>query len=388
MRIGIEAQRIFRTHKHGMDRVAVELIKNLQVIDTENEYFIFVKPDQDTSVIAATANFTIVEIPGRFYPSWEQYKLPKAAKKYKCDLLHCTSNTAPLCTDIPIVTTLHDIIYLESSTKTILKSEASAYQKFGNLYRKLIVAHVVKKSKSLVTVSNFEKNNINTFFKLNNQNIQTIYNGVNQNFGNQVTEKQKLTIKDKYRLPEQYLLHIANKDPRKNTKRVLIAYKDFIKIAGNQYKLVIMGCNEADLKLWLAEIEASNILEHIILTGYVSETDLPIIYALATLFLFPSLREGFGIPIIEAMVCGVPVITSNVSSMPEVARDAAHLVNPLHPEEITQAIIKILNDTDYKASLRQKGLERSKQFSWRIMARAYLKLYEDVHEKHSKNHKP
>ena len=102
MRIGIEAQRLFRPHKHGMDRVAQELIKNLQAIDTKNEYFIFVKPDEDTTAIRSSSNFKIVEIPGGPYPFWEQYKLPKVAKAYKCDILHCTSNTAPYLRQIPL----------------------------------------------------------------------------------------------------------------------------------------------------------------------------------------------------------------------------------------------------------------------------------------------
>ena len=134
MRIGIEAQRLFRTHKHGMDRVALELIKNLQEIDKENEYFIFVKPDQDTSAISESTNFAIVEIPGGPYPLWEQIKLPKIAKSFQCDILHCTSNTAPIFSKTPLVTTLHDIIYMEDSVLTQLKNAGSWYQKIGNLY--------------------------------------------------------------------------------------------------------------------------------------------------------------------------------------------------------------------------------------------------------------
>jgi hypothetical protein len=122
-----------------MDRVALELIKNLQVIDKENEYFIFVKPDQDTDVITKTSNFNIVEIPGGPYPYWEQIKLPKMAKHYNCDILHCTSNTAPLFNKTALVTTLHDIIYMEESMLKQLKSGASWYQKIGNLYRRIIV---------------------------------------------------------------------------------------------------------------------------------------------------------------------------------------------------------------------------------------------------------
>ena len=122
MKIGIEAQRIFRKKKHGMDMVALELIKNLQIIDHKNEYFIFVKPDEDSSVLKETPNFRIIELSGGSYPTWEQIALPKAVKKYGCDVLHCTSNTGPFFTNIPLITILHDIIYMESGYLEILKN--------------------------------------------------------------------------------------------------------------------------------------------------------------------------------------------------------------------------------------------------------------------------
>ena len=210
MRIGIEAQRLFRKHKHGMDRVALELIRNLQVIDTKNEYFIFVKPDQDNTAIKQTENFKIVEIPGGAYPLWEQFKLPRIAKLYNCDILHCTSNTAPYSKKIPLITTLHDIIYMEGSVLKLLLNKASMYQKFGNLYRRIIVSKVVQNSRRLITVSNFEKENITNFFKLKSKNIQTVHNGVSQKFTNNIDADHIAKVKATYELPEKYMLHISN----------------------------------------------------------------------------------------------------------------------------------------------------------------------------------
>ena len=128
MKIGIEGQRLFRKRKHGMDMVALELIKNLQKIDTKNEYVIFVKPDEDSSCIPEAKNFKIVEIESNFgYPGWEQIELSKAAEREKCDLLHCTSNTGPIFSKTPLITTLHDIIYLESIS--ILKEKVLGIKK-------------------------------------------------------------------------------------------------------------------------------------------------------------------------------------------------------------------------------------------------------------------
>lgn len=385
MKIGIEGQRLFRKKKHGMDMVALELIKNLQIIDTKNEYFIFVKPDEDHAVLKETSNFKIIELSGGPYPTWEQFALPRAAKKYGCDVLHCTSNTAPFFTNIPLITILHDIIYMESSYLKILTSSASAYQKFGNIYRKLVVPKVVKKSKKIITVSHFEKNRIGEFFKIKGHTkLDAIYNGVSEHFM-PITDANELTrVKTKYNLPDHFFFFLGNTDPKKNTKGTLKAFSDFLKQTKQDYKLVMLDFDLSELHKILSEIENPELINQIVLTGYVVNTDLPAIYAQSSVFLYPSLRESFGIPMLEAMACGVPVITSNTSSMPEVAGDAAHIIDPFKPEEITEGIIKILNDETYRKSFCTKGLERSKQFSWQNMAQGYLKLYESIDFTNSK----
>ena len=388
MKIGIEAQRIFRKKKHGMDMVALELIKNLQIIDHKNEYFIFVKPDEDSSVLKETPNFRIIELSGGSYPTWEQIALPKAVKKYGCDVLHCTSNTAPFFTNIPLITILHDIIYMESGYLEILKSSASTYQKFGNIYRKLVVPRVLKKSKKVITVSHFEKNRIGEFFSIKGNNkLDAIYNGVSEHFKPVTNTEELQRVKQKYNLPDKYFFFLGNTDPKKNTKGTLKAFSDFLKQTRSSYKLVMLDYDKTELNKLLVEIEDTKLINHIILTGYVINTDLPAIYSQCDVFLYPSLRESFGIPMLEAMSCNVPVITSNTSSMPEVSGEAAHIVNPFNPEEITQGLIEIINNQTYRKSLCDKGFERSQQFSWNNMAKDYLGLYELVHSEQSKNNR-
>jgi len=376
MRIGIEAQRLFRPHKHGMDRVALELIKNLQVLDEENEYFIFVKPDEDCNILSDTKNFEIVEIEGGSYPVWEQLKLPKFAKAYNCDLLHCTSNTAPLALKMPLVITLHDIIFKESSVLEQLASRASWYQKIGNLYRRLIVNAIIKKSDKLITVSNFEKQNISKIYNLDDTKIRTVHNGVNKNFTSVIDINKKQEIKELYNLPERFLFHFGNTDPRKNTARVLKAFDRYLKTKDSEIKLVLAGLNEDNLHSILKEIDLIvELRDNIVLTGYVADKDLPVIFNLSEVFLFPSLREGFGIPIIEAMACGVAVITSNTSSMPEVAGDAACLINPNSTESIYNAIDRVLTDLQYKDQLIRNGFQQCTNFSWENMAKNVLEVY-------------
>jgi len=379
MKIGIEAQRIFRKKKHGMDMVALELIRNLQSIDTENEYLIFVKPDVDDKVIKESANFKIVKLGGGFYPLWEQIALPRAAKKSGCELLHCTSNTAPIFTSISLVVTLHDIIFMESTYLKILRGTGTLYQKFGNVYRKIFVPKIIKKSKKIITVSHFEKNRIGQFFGMGNDpRLEAVYNGVSEHF-KPVTDQMELKrVKEKYHLPDRYFFFLGNTDPKKNTKGTLKAYSDFLKQTGSDIKLVMLDYDRPELEKLLDEIGDKNLINKILLTGYVVNTDLPAIYCQSDLFLYPSLRESFGIPMLEAMGCGVPVITSNTSSMPEVAGEGALIIDPFKPDEITAAIINILSDNELKSDLISKGLVQAAKFSWKAMAENVLKIYQGM----------
>jgi len=382
MKIGIEAQRIFRKKKHGMDMVALELIRNLQSIDTDNEYLIFVKPDVDDTIIKESPNFKIVKLGGGFYPLWEQIALPRAAKKSGCELLHCTSNTAPIFTSIPLVVTLHDIIYMESSYMKILQGTGTLYQKFGNVYRKIFVPKIVKKSKKIITVSHFEKNRIGQFFGIGNDpRLEAVYNGVSEHF-KPVTDQMELKrVKEKYHLPDRYFFFLGNTDPKKNTKGTLKAYSDFLKQTSSDIKLVMLDYDRPELEKLLDEIGDKNLINKIVLTGYVVNTDLPAIYCQSDLFLYPSLRESFGIPMLEAMGCGVPVITSNTSSMPEVAGDGALIVDPSKPDEITAAMVNILSDNELKFDLISKGLVQAAKFSWKAMAENVLKIYQGMEKK-------
>jgi len=379
MKIGIEGQRLFRSKKHGMDMVALELIRNLQQIDHTNEYVIFVKPDEDDQVLQETDNFRIVKLDGGFYPMWEQIALPRAAKKEGCDILHCTSNTAPVMTDIPLVVTLHDIIYMESSYRRILSGSGSSYQKFGNVYRRVVVPRIMRKSRKIITVSHFERKRISEFFGMNGSDqLKAVYNGVSAHFRPVTDEVELMRVKQKYNLPDQFFFFLGNTDPKKNTKGTLKAYSDFVNQTGSEIRLVMLDYDKQELEQLLDEVGNYGLISRIILTGYVVNTDLPAIYSQCNAFLYPSLRESFGIPILEAMACGVPVITSNTSSMPEVAGDAALIIDPFKPEEITAAMTRIIDDSDLRKEMTNRGIQRASKFSWRSMAEQVLELYKEV----------
>jgi glycosyltransferase involved in cell wall biosynthesis len=379
MIIGIEGQRLFRKKKHGMDMVALELVRNLQEIDQNNQYVVFVKPDEDDTCLKDTRNVRIVKLEGGFYPLWEQIALPRAAAAAGCHILHCTSNTAPVWSKIPLVVTLHDIIYMESTWVRILRGTGTLYQKFGNLYRRLVIPSILKKSRKVITVSHFEKNRIAEFFGIpGDKRLTAVYNGVSRHFKPVTNEAELNRVKEKYGLPGRYFFFLGNTDPKKNTKGTLKAYSDFVKQNGDDIKLVMLDYERNELDKLLQAIDDPDLIRQIILTGYVVNTDLPAIYSNCELFLYTSLRESFGIPMLEAMACGVPVITSNTSSMPEVSGDAALLTDPGNPKEITEAMNKLTSDQALRKQLVERGLVRAGQFSWKAMAENVLEIYNEI----------
>lgn len=377
MRIGIEAFRIFRTHKHGIDIVALELIRQLQKIDKNNQYFIFCFDEQENNLLYETDNFRIIKVPKVTGPIAEQLILPFLTLKYKLDVLHSTGNTAPLIRFCKHIITLHDIIYLEKNNT--LKG-GSLYQKIGNAYRRLIVPNVVKRADRIITVSTSERDAIVSRYTQLNNKLEIINNACSSHFFKK-PEATMLNTMVRYKLfDEPYILFHGNAEPKKNVNNVLLALSIIQKKGSLPFKIVITDISERKIKSKLNNLGIPQLLPYLILTNYVSNIELPDIYNKAQLFLYPSLRESFGIPILEAMSCGTPVITSNCSSMPEVAGNAAYLVDPTSPKNIAKGIEKIYNDLDLRGKLIQKGFERTKCYNWKNSAELLRQTYESINE--------
>lgn len=374
MKIGIEAQRIFRKNKHGMDYVVLQEIKELQQTDHANEYYVFVKPGEDPCV-ESTQNVHVIELKCPTYPLWEQWALPMAAKKHGVDILHCTSNTAPVWCDVPLILTLHDIIFLEPRDK----QNKSIYQNLGWFYRRLDVPRILDKCRRIITVSNFEMENIISKLNIPREQMAMIYNGYNDWF--RPIEKCELpkAISQKLKAND-YFFFLGNTDPKKNTERTLIAYSKYLTQSAIKRKLLMADLDPEYLNGIIERNGIGNIRDNIIMPGYIINSDLPYIYNNAFAFLYTSLRESFGIPLLEAMACGIPVITSNTSSMPEIGGKDAILVNPEDSNEITTMMLRLESDESFYRQQKHIGLERAKLFSWKKTAENLLKLYMEVYQ--------
>ena len=386
MRIGIEAQRIFRKNKHGMDYVVLEEIKELQKSDTRNEYFVFVAPGEDRC-LQDSKNVHIIQIGNNFYPLWEQFSLPRAVNQLNLDMLHCTSNTAPIRCKIPLILTLHDIIFLEPRDK----SNKSFYQDMGWRYRRFVVPRILKKCKRIITVSDFEFNNIITKLQIPEEKMVMIYNGYNKWF--RPVEDTEL-IYQQYIEEPGYFFFLGNTDPKKNTERTLTAYSKYLEMSDVKRKKYL-EMSDVKRKLLMADLDKEylediiernhidNIRDYIVMPGYIKNADLPYIYNNAFAFLYTSLRESFGIPLLEAMACGTPVITSNTSSMPEIGGSEVIMVNPLNVSEITEKMLLLEKDKALYQKQKDIGIIRAQQFSWEYTAEQLLTVYEDVYRQRS-----
>jgi len=369
-RIGIEAQRLFRVHKHGVEVVCLELLRELQSLPSANEYFVFVKDDKDVCLTTAN-NCNVIVLPSTPYPLWEQFVLPNAIRKYRLQLLHCTGNTAPIHVSVPRLLTLHDIIFLEDRSFS-----GTAYQNWGNLYRRWVVPRIVPKCRSIVTVSQFEKERIMEYFHLADHQVEVVYNGVNSDFKSYAPGELAGYAK-KYNLPAQFILFFGNPNPKKNTVGVLKAYNRYY----NEMKkyalpLVVVDCSEAYINSMLRKFGLQNMERNILPRNYIPFREMPYLYNLATLFLYPSQREAFGLPILESMACGTPVITATNSSMPEVAGGAALLVDAGDEDEMAERMQQILSDSSLYRQKKEEGITRAATFSWKETAMKMIKVYE------------
>lgn len=373
MKIGIEVQRLFRKEKFGIETSALQLIKKLQELESKHEYFIFVKDDVNRGCLEESANLKIRTLSGKFFIDFEQFFLPLAVRREKLDLLHCTGNTAPYFSSVPVVQTLHDIIFMDP-----IPRNDSLYQRFGNHYRRKIVPMVTPRSEVVITVSNYEKERIASRLGIPESKIKVIYNGINERFHIYHDQVTKEKVRTKYQLPHDFLLFLGNPTSRKNPYRVIEAYVMYAAKTERPLPLVTPGLPRRFITNYLKMLGLEDYKRNFVTPGYIDDEDLPHIYGMSKLFLFPSLSEGFGMPAIEAMACGTPVITSKISSMPEIAADAAILVDPLSAPSISEALTSLLTNEDLRNEKIQDGLINAKRFSWTRCAESVIEVYDRI----------
>jgi len=295
--------------------------------------------------------------------------LPLYLRKRKIDLFHGLQYFVPPEGRAKVVTTFHDLFAL-----ILPELHSSRIIDFRRHWYKL----AIERSKLIISVSQSTKNDLMKYFNIAEDKIRVIHHGIADNFG-RVTDQGRLAeVKSKYNLHYPFILALGGRYGRKNNAQLIRAHSLLVQKGVSDIKLVFFGGAPGLIDVWGHLINSLGLDGKVHFIYPIADDDLPTLYSLAQLFVYPSLYEGFGIPILEAMKCGTPVITSNVSSMPEVAGDAALLINPTDVNDLTSAILKMLNHSELRQAYREKGLRRAAQFGWDKAVKETVRVYEEA----------
>ncbi|WP_266081660.1 glycosyltransferase family 4 protein [Haladaptatus caseinilyticus] len=291
---------------------------------------------------------------------WERTVLPNIASAEEVDVLYCPNGNAPLHpVSYPVVMCIHDINAIKGMSN-----------KHHQLYRKLTVPQAAKSADAVVTVSNFSKREIVNELSIDSNKINVVHNGIKNTYFNNESSSS-------IDLPEKYILYVGAFNPRKNIKRLVAAFKQLKEEADIPHKLVLIGPKN---KMIFKNMDIT-ISEEIITPGFLKIEELKFAYQNATIFAYPSLYEGFGLPPLEAMACKTPVVASTASSLPEILDNAAELADPYEIEDIKQSIYKVISDEQYQDKLANLGQIRSQRFTWKAAAEKMVDIFISVNNK-------
>lgn len=381
MRIALDVQWI-TNQATGIGKITLNWIRELAKIDSENEYLLVGKGQQNSALIAAIngcSNFSYLDVPplqlrGFAYSFttlyWDQVRLPIRLKRQEYDLLHLMWFNIPAVHAKPFILTIHDLDNIIRAYNYSLKFK---------LYYNKLLTFFVPRAATIITVSYASKRDIIKYFQIPSERVHVIYHGVNGIFRPLTEKNDLLEIQTKYGIQGKYILNTGGIGLRKNLKRLLEAFALVCRGTHLDLSLIITGVGAKDMLMQLQDYtKYLQIAKQVLFVGYVPEQDMPKLYCGALALVYPSLFEGFGLPIIEAMACGTPMVTSNVSSMPEIAGGAAILVDPLQVEDIARGIIQICEDSYLREQLRDRGMERARHFRWESAANNLLTIYSNI----------
>jgi len=375
MRIGIDG-RYLQNNRTGVARYIYYLLLNLKAVDRSNEYLLFLGSSKPIPFNIASLGFTcdVSKLPTTnqmLKVIWQLFYLPCRIKDLRIDVFHEPAFVTPFFKHCPTVITIHDLAY---------KFLPESYMFRNRLYLDCLMKRSIDASDKVIAVSENTKKDIMQNYKIEEQKIKVVYHAVDGIFYplTDLKEEKSAQVKLKYGITGDFILTVSAISPRKNLINLIRAFTRLKQKGVIDHQLVIAGQKGWLFKEVFKEAAASGYEEDIIFCGFVPQDDLVILYNTADVFVYPSLYEGFGLPLLEAMACNCPVVASNRSSIPEVCSDAALLVNPDDPAEFADAIFQIISEPLLKKSLVEKGRIRAGFFSWRKTAEETLRIYNSL----------
>ncbi len=367
MRIGIDARKL---HDFGIGTYIRNLLRQLARLDRDTEFVLLCRPDDAASLASLGNNFRAIVETAPNYSIAEQVKIPVALQREGVTLFHAPHYVLPPLVRCRSVVTIHDCIHL-MFPQYLPNRMALAYARTS-------IRLAARRATRVLTVSESSKRDILRFVDMEPDKIDVIYNAFDERFAVEPREEEVVRVRERYQLHDEFVLYAGNVKPHKNLERLIEAFDRVRKRGLDHLKLVIIGDEISKYTSLRRAVHTHQLHKYVRFLGYLPEETLAVMYRLAGVFVFPSLYEGFGLPPLEAMASGTPVVTSNVSSLPEVAGDAALLVDPYDPDSIAAAIERVLTDERVRRDLRQKGVARARQFSWEQSVTRVREIYAEV----------
>jgi len=365
-------------YRRGMGNFVHNLLAELAQIEAPHQYYLYVDTTKASEVLPQDERFTIKMLHPRFYPVWEQVSLPLQVKHDQLDILYCPANTAPiwLPSKTKLVMTIHDVMYM--LPPTILPLSPSLYQQLGRQYRRWIVPRAARGAAAIISDSIYSKSDTIKLLALQDNQIHVVYGSHGSTYKPLDDAKAVLALKSKLGLFDRIIVGLGAIDPRKNTARVIEAFAQLLRSGYPYHQLVLIGLNAQAKARFSQQCQRLEIVQNVLMLDYITEEELVTLYNTAEMVVYLSLYEGFGLPVLEAMACGVPVISSNTTSIPEIAKDAALLVDPTSTTAIAEAMAQLAGDKLLRQSFIVRGYEQAAHFSWPQAAQKVLSIIEQV----------
>ena len=380
-KIGIDIRCLSDGRNTGVEEYTINILEQLFELDKQNEYILFLNSFRNYNFdLSVFSRFKNVKIKKFNYPN----KLLNLCFWY----LHWPYVDKMLGgVDIFFMPNI-GFIALSKNTKLILTIHDLSYEIFQETFsiKRQLWHQIINPRKlcqlasKIIAVSESTKNDIISRWKISEKRVKVIYNGIPANFEQlDRNSPEIIEIKERYKLPFNFIFYLGTVEPRKNIPAIVKAYDRLREIKDSRldkYKLVIAGSKGWKTKNIISIMQNSKFTDDIIFINNIINKDKTAVYTMASLFIYPSFFEGFGIPVLEAMRCGVPVITSNTSSLPEVSENGAIMVDPDKPDELYLAMKEVLLNRDFHATMHQKALKQAIRFNWKASARELLKFFE------------
>ncbi|MGE5358990.1 MAG: glycosyltransferase family 4 protein [Bacteroidales bacterium] len=367
MRIAIDARKL---HDFGIGTYIRNLLKQLARIDQATEYVLLCRPEDAAIVNELGRNFRAVPEPSKPYSVAEQIRVPLALKRIGADLFHAPHYVLPPLMPCKSVVTIHDVIHL--------LFPQYLPNRFAWAYARASLWAATRRADRILTVSETSKNDILRRFKVPAEKISVIYNAIDERFNVMPTDEQVTRVRERYQLDHRFALYVGNIKPHKNLERLIDAFAQLRREGLDDVRLLIIGDEISKFPALRRAVHRHKLHKYVRFLGFVHIETLAVLYRLASVFVFPSLYEGFGLPPVEAMASGTPVVTSNVSSLPEVVGDAALLVDPYDAASIADGMRQVLTDCSLAARLSARGREQASKYSWQLSIEQVHQIYCEV----------